>query len=183
MLTQKYLKECLKYNPDTGIFTWLKRPQSHFKLDRVGKTWNTRFSGKAAGFKLIVPATKDHYLKIGIGDKEYLASRLAWFYVHGEWPEIIDHEDGNKLNNAISNLRNTTRQGNQQNLKRGIDNKSGQCGVCKEKRSGKWRAYINIKGKQKGFGLHDDFESAVSARKKAEKSYGFHPNHGRIVVD
>tara|TARA_R100000501_G_C2567163_1_gene75481 strand:- start:131 stop:670 length:540 start_codon:yes stop_codon:yes gene_type:complete len=179
MLTQSYLKECLHYNPETGVFTWLKRPLSHFNLLRAGKTWNTRFAGKTAGSKLIVPATSDHYLKIGIGDKEYLASRLAWFYMHNEWPEIIDHEDGNKLNNAISNLRNTTRQGNQQNLKRGIDNKSGQCGVCKDKRSGKWRAYINVNGKQIDLGLHKYIDSAIAARKDAELTHGFHPNHGR----
>jgi len=49
MLTQKQLKSLLHYNPDTGIFTWLKRDLSSFKKEHYGVSWNKRFAGTKAG--------------------------------------------------------------------------------------------------------------------------------------
>ena len=38
-------------------------------------------------------------MRVKVEDKQYAAHRLAWFYVHGEWPfACIDHIDGNPLN-------------------------------------------------------------------------------------
>ena len=44
-------------------------------------------------------------------------------------------------------------------------------GVCWSNKSNKWRAYINIDGKQKHLGYFDDIEDAIKARKEAESIY------------
>ncbi|WP_026326784.1 hypothetical protein [Paenibacillus ginsengihumi] len=51
------------------------------------------------------------------------------------------------------------------------DNSSGHKGVSFDKRSGKWRAYIGIKGKFIDLGLYSDIADAVAARKAGEEKY------------
>lgn len=48
-LAAAYLKECVNYNPETGLFTWLNRPLEHFKSLRACNAWNSRYSGLVAG--------------------------------------------------------------------------------------------------------------------------------------
>lgn len=43
-LAAAYLKECVNYNPETGLFTWLNRPLEHFKSLRACNAWNSRYS-------------------------------------------------------------------------------------------------------------------------------------------
>ena len=89
--THDELKQLLRYDSETGVFHWREY--------RRGMS-----SSGIAGTK-----TKEGYCQIAINDKLHFAHRLAWFYVHGVWPRaLIDHIDENKLNNAISNLREAT---------------------------------------------------------------------------
>lgn len=118
------------------------------------------------------------YTSIYINGKEYGLHRLAWLYVYGEMPNVIDHQDGNRSNNAITNLRNTTTKGNGQNRKIGSNNKSGQVGVCWVKKSNRWWASIKVDQKTINLGYFVEFSEAVNARKNAEVLYGFHKNHG-----
>ena len=56
------------------------------------------------------------YRQIRIDYENYLAHRLAWFYVHGAWPDgEVDHIDGATDNNRLVNLRVVTRQQNRWN--------------------------------------------------------------------
>ncbi len=57
---------------------------------------------------------------------------MAWLHVHGVWPVgQIDHIDGNKLNDAIANLRDVPPQMNAQNKRAAKNNKTGYLGVYK----------------------------------------------------
>jgi hypothetical protein len=74
--------------------------------------------------------------------------------------EIIDHEDRNKLNNAVNNLRIVTQQENCYNR-----NAKGYTWI---KEKGKWLAQITINGKKKHLGYFDDEESASKVYQEAK---------------
>lgn len=85
---------------------------------------------------------------------------------------IVDHIDGNKLNNKKENLRICSRAENirhRSNLTK--TNKSGKVGVCFSKKNQKWKAYIQINKKMKTLGSFNNIEDAIKVRIEAEKKY------------
>lgn len=46
------------------------------------------------------------------------------------------------------------------------------------KKTGRWLADIGVGGKTIYIGLFSTFEAALATRQKAERRFGFHPNHG-----
>ena len=104
---------------------------------------------------------KIRYMSIRIKDKSYLIHRVVWVLHNGEIPEemVIDHIDGNKQNNLISNLRCVTASGNCRNRKfkasnTGFQSISESLGKGNRCRSGNftvsWTEEI-YKNKSKGF--------------------------------
>lgn len=151
------LREFLHYDRGTGIFTWLVSKRSAAGSGVVS-------AGERAG-----TMAPNGYIFIGIDGFRYAAHRLAWLYVNGAWPESeIDHEDRNPTNNAISNLRPATRKQNNANTGVSKNNRCGRKGVCFEKRRRKWRATINVDGKQRHLGLFSDIDDAAAAYRRAE---------------
>ena len=151
--------DALNYDPVSGVFTW--------------KT--TRFNGKVAGCL----HKKLGYLVIGFRSKHYYAHRLAWRITNGYWPDFIDHINGDRADNRISNLREVPKQDNHRNMKCFSNSTTKVPGVSFHKQTSKWRAYITVDTKQRSLGCFDAFEDAVAARKQAEQTHGFHKNHGR----
>lgn len=49
-----------------------------------------------------------------------------------------------------------------------VDESKNITGVCWSNSANKWRAYINVDGKQKHLGYFDNIEDAIKARKDAE---------------
>ena len=99
---------------------------------------------------------------------------------HGQWPAgQIDHIDGCRKNNRISNLRDVRHQDNGKNTKLPSTNTSGRIGVSWHKAAKKWGVSIKADDRPIHLGLFVSFEEACAARKAAEEKYGFHPNHGR----
>ncbi len=170
-LTQEYLKKCLTYDPDSGIFIWEIRPLCHFN-DRERQTkehicnmWNAIYAGTKAGYK-----DTQGYIVIGINSKLYKAHRLAWLYEKGYLPENkIDHLDRIRDNNRIINLREVSDTCSMQNTGNFKNNTSGVKGVSIHKKSNKWQVQIGIRGKNKHLGLFTNFEDAVLARWKEER--------------
>lgn len=162
-LTQNQLKEILHYDPETGIFTWLV-------------TLNSRaITGREAGH-----VGHTGYIRIRYKGVEYLGHRLAWLYVHGEWPpNHLDHINHIRSDNRIANLRESSYAKNAKNQSKSSRNKSGVVGVSWYKRDSKWIALISNRGKLVNLGKFDRFEDAVKARKAAEERFGYHPNHGK----
>jgi hypothetical protein len=104
--------------------------------------------------------TGSQYLRTKIDYKEYFVHKIIFLMHHGYIPQIVDHIDGNRLNNNISNLRAVNLSQNQHN--RGIDrrNKSGAKNVYFCKRTNKWAVVLSIKNKSIFFGRFDDIELA-----------------------
>jgi len=178
-LTQELLKKVLHYCPDTGVFTWLKRPRSMFTSDKGFGVWNAKLSGKRAG-SLNFKGYRELSIKHCPNKRSrYLTHRLAWLYIHGEFPEVIDHINGVKDDNRLVNLRNTTNWVNKKNSKIYANNTSGIPGVSWESKPNKWRVRIKADKKDKHLGFFDNLFDAACARKSAELIYDYHPNHGR----
>lgn len=98
IITAAQLREVLNYDPETGVFTWRLSTGQRSKPGRIA-------------------GSLDHqgYTRIGVLDSYYSAHRLAWLYMAGEWPALIDHLDGNRSNNRFSNLRVVNQKTNSEN--------------------------------------------------------------------
>lgn len=149
------------YEPETGKILWRERDRN--------------LTGTEAGG---VDA-RNGYRRIRIGKKLVLAHRIAVAMSTGQWPEEVDHINGNRDDNRICNLRVVTRGENMANKARYTNNKSGCTGVHWHAQHGKWCATIQRNGKYRTIGIFKDLNDAISARKLAEKELGFHENHGR----
>lgn len=179
MPSQKYLRECLDYDPETGGLTWRTRPLHHFKdgaqtARHNCNAWNGGWAGKEA----FTATSPNGYVTGGLDRVIYRAHRIIWKLVHGQEPEDIDHINGDRADNRIANLRAVTRRENMRNAALRSNNKSGVVGVSRAR--GKWLA--QIKGQRQQFlGYFDTIEEAAAARKSAERDLGFHENHGRAT--
>lgn len=174
-ITPEVIKKLLSYNPYTGELIWTTRPREMFNTENAWASWNGHWAGKLAftsddgqGYR------GGSILKIG-----FRAHRVAWAIYYGEWPHgEIDHINGNRSDNRISNLRVVEHMQNGRNQKRRSDNVSGATGVNWHKRDKIWHAKIKVDGKSRHIGSFHSFEDAVLARQEANKLYIFHGNHG-----
>jgi hypothetical protein len=150
-ITAARVRAILDYNPETGLFRWKRRPVDDFVNERACKIWNTRFAGSVAG-----SMRADGYIHIHIDYKLYMAHRLAWLYVLGEWPhDEIDHADCIRSNNTFSNIRAATSTQNKANRSVSSVSVSKLKGAMWDNRRKKWRSEIRLDSKQKHIGYFD----------------------------
>ena len=144
-LTAQRLRDLLHYDHETGIFT------------RLVQTSNSVRVGEKAGSLM-----KIGYVEFGLLGERFLAHRLAWLYMTGEWPpEDIDHIDGFPTNNRFSNLRSVSRSINMQNRKRACRRKHDlPLGVSRNNGDGRYLARLTLSGKSTYHGSFDTPEEA-----------------------
>lgn len=176
-LSPALLSELVRYVPESGKLYWLPRTSEHFggSWPRA-LVWNERHAHREA-----LCCIGNHGYRTGrILDRQYLAHRVIWALVYGDWPSAeIDHMDGDRTNNQLTNLRCVPRTLNMRNRRLNRGNRSGAIGVYWAEHAGKWRAEIKGDGRRVHLGYFTDKGSAIAARKAAEPALGFHANHGR----
>lgn len=141
------LRGVISYDPETGAFTWVTN----------------------RGYKAVAGATAGTvssagYVTIMVNMKRYQAHRLAYKMHYGAEPtELIDHIDGDKTNNRISNLRVASSVQNQGNSKKPHNNRSGIKGVSWNKKMQRWVAQIGMHKKRVYLGGFATKEEAAKA--------------------
>jgi hypothetical protein len=156
-ISHDQLTDALYYNEQFGVFVW-RKPRQGVKPRLVAGTLNAR-----------------GYINLCIGGVSYLAHRLAWFYVNGEWPENdIDHLNHKRSDNRIENLRVVTQAENSRNM---LQRGANPLGVYWSKEKLLWEARIRDGGKNHFLGRFENKEEAITARKAAEVQRGYHKNH------
>lgn len=141
------LHNCLDYIPDKGILI----------NKRSGKPGYVR--------------NRDGMVIVTVKGQQYLAHRVIWLFEHNEWPsEDIDHKDGNRSNNHISNLRSVTREVNNQNRRKPSKaSKTGYLGVYPSGQ--KYMAKIRVHKQCVYLGSYSTAEEAYEQYLIAKRNY------------
>ena len=121
----EYAKNNFNYNPETGHINRTDRKNSCGSIDYYG------------------------YLILKIKKNQFKAHRLAWFLHYGEMPiNVIDHINGIKTDNRISNLRDVSQHVNVLNKKIEPNKETSVIGVYVDKTKGLKKKYATrVNGK------------------------------------
>ncbi len=147
-----FLRECFSYDPETGLFTWRVRPDSHFSDPAVAAMCNKQNAGRRA----FVAVDPDGYPRAELryeGRRVRMkAHRVAFKLLTGDEPEVVDHIDGDTLNDKARNLRAATVTTNRWNSR---GNKTSSLPKCVAFENGKFRAYARRDGRKIHLGSFD----------------------------
>jgi len=134
-VNQEFVKKWYNYFPETGIMT-------------------VRATGRILG-----STAKNTYLRTRIGEKQWDVHRLAFLFMCGKIPEMVDHKNRNIHDNSWNNLRATTNTMNQWNV---------EAHSIIPQDNGTWRVqkYVNNKSHSKIFKTR---EEAIAASLRAKE--------------
>ena len=138
------LADIVSYNPETGWFVWCGDHQR-------------------AGMRAGSISSSGHRREIHSKGVRYFEHTLAWAYMTGQWvtDRVVDHINGDPLDNRFANLRLATLTQNQGNRRRSRHSKSPYKGVRLER--GTWVAMINESGRRTRIGRYRTAEEAAEA--------------------
>lgn len=111
----EFLRAAIRYEPEEGVFYRLLSAKPLLIGKQTGGV-NSR------GYSLVRYCWRTKF-------KSGLAHRLAFFLMEGSWPAgVIDHIDGDKLNNRWVNLRHVTGAENHANTLTRVSRSVGKMG-------------------------------------------------------
>lgn len=159
------VKSLLKYEAETGLFTYVKDRGRQRKAGDVAGRVTKQSNCSGGGYRFIT-------IRANGVRHEIHAHRLAWFYVHEVWPaDQLDHINGNRDDNRLANLREATASQNGANRGAQRNNTSSVKGVSFHKASGKWRADLQVNKVALSLGLYETRAAAAAAYELAEYMY------------
>lgn len=165
LVTAERVRELMNYDPITGSLTW-------------------RVSFPSAPAGRIVGHRNQGYLRCKIDGRKYVVHRIVWLYVYGCFPsKMVDHINGIRDDNRITNLRSVDAAQNQWNRGVAKNNTSGIHGVIYRPRP-PWCARITVHGKRIIIGWFNTREEAMVAFEKARAEFfgEFAPKIKRMAV-
>jgi hypothetical protein len=151
------LTDYLLYDKKTGKFFW-RKPFNPKACSRVK-------IGAEAG-----SVEPNGYRRIRLGSVRYHAHRLAWFFAYGAWPTLVDHINGDTLDNRIENLREATSRQNQSNMWK--HRRGHLVGTSYNKTHKKWLGRIYVGGTSVFLGWHKTQIGAHKAYQEFKKQGG-----------
>lgn len=157
------LRQWFNYDPETGVFTRKVSMNYRFPV------------GSIAGHEHMLG-----YVIIGFDGHYYKAHRLAWLYVHGEWPPCdIDHINRIKTDNSIKNLEPKSRSANTLNcVDARRNNQNGYLGVSKKAYG--YIARLGVEGTSHYLGSFKTAELASAAYWEAKKQLPTYTPNSRL---
>lgn len=153
-LNLQNIKDYLSYDPETGIFMWIKRRNG---INNINIPLTCK---NASG-----------YIMIKYNYNQYFAHRLAWWWIHGEFPKVqLDHINGIRYDNRLINLRQATIRQNARNRPRARRNHE-PCIYFRKDRSKRcpWTVSVRNNGILIHVGQFKTKEQAIKARNKYDK--------------
>ncbi len=181
LFTKEDYAEYFKINPD-----------SPSGLDRIKGIWNgQQFLGKIGNTGSV---SANGYWDVRFKKKLLKVHRIIWILTNGDIPDnqVIDHKDGNPLNNKIENLRVVSKHINCKNRVRNKNNTTGVAGIILVNDDGLLRYRVRVKSDDgdlsKSFsvtkhGEQEAFRLACEWRKEQirllnEQGAGYTDRHG-----
>lgn len=98
------------------------------------------------------------YRRVKIDRKSYLVHRIIFLMLKHELPDVVDHINGNTLDNSIHNLRKATKRQNRWNSLGNNDTQTGVKGVYLDK--GRYKALITTDGIRYYLGMYSTLDKA-----------------------
>lgn len=156
-MTVERLKELLDYDAESGVFIWrIDRPRAK--------------AGSVAGCVATRERGAKQYLIIRISQRNYYAHRLAFLWMEGHWPSrLIDHRNGNGLDNRWENLRVASEMQNAWHTRKRKDNRTGFIGVHRCSKTSMFVAQIRTNHRVVTVGRFLTAEAAAEARDKVAR--------------
>jgi hypothetical protein len=154
LITAAEAHERISYDAQSGQFTWIKCGKPEFNGCPAGSVHN------------------EGYIVIKLLGRVYRAHRLAWLMCHGTFPNgEIDHINGIRSDNRISNLRLASASENKYNKSATVESATGIKGVCWSKKYQKWEVRIGFEKQRRFLGHFDSQHDAAQAYAAAAKKY------------
>lgn len=98
-ITQDLVRELLDYDPTAGTLTWRPRGKHRFKSEEAWNRWTKRYANQPA-FEYV----SGGYRWGSILNRNMLAHRIVWMWVHGRWPKKIKFVDSDATNLKLANM-------------------------------------------------------------------------------